>query len=260
MSKRKELYSFVPREITRHFIEPNTRPADPSNGAHTTTATAVPATILLNQDFESPSSSSSSSSLPSTDDDGEQDQETLYEYEYDDQDDSTLCDFSSNQDSECSSSSSRSSSIEHQNDSDREASQPQKLSFMRGLFSKLRLHSDSQQHHEFGDASPYLSTYGTLVNKRIGEGVSATVQLAQRQQDDAVFAVKIFRKRKRREPLTGYMKALAGEFCIASALNHPNVIKTLDFVRMDHDHGRYCIVMEFVSGAPSLYQPDLTVS
>ncbi|EPB87950.1 HAL protein kinase [Mucor circinelloides 1006PhL] len=121
---------------------------------------------------------------------------------------------------------------------------------MRGLFSKLRLHSDSQsstaqQHQELGDASPYLSTYGTLINKRIGEGVSATVQLTQRQQDDAVFAVKIFRKRKRRETLTGYMKALAGEFCIASALNHPNIIKTLDFVRMDHDHERYCIVMEF---------------
>ncbi|OAD06025.1 hypothetical protein MUCCIDRAFT_131695, partial [Mucor lusitanicus CBS 277.49] len=79
----------------------------------------------------------------------------------------------------------------------------------------------------------------------IGEGVSATVQLSHRQQDDAVFAVKIFRKRKRRETLTGYMKALAGEFCIASALNHPNIIKTLDFVRMDHDHERYCIVMEF---------------
>ncbi|KAF1799622.1 kinase-like domain-containing protein [Mucor lusitanicus] len=250
MNKRKELYSFVPQEITRHFIESNPRPT--SNDARITSArsTAIPATILLNQDAES-SSSSSTSSSPSTTDHGvqdelEQDQATLYEYEYEyeDEDDSTLCDSSSMQDSDSSSS----SIMEQHDDSDVEVSQPQKLSFMRGLFSKLRLHSDSnqpQQHQEFGDASPYLSTYGTLVNKRIGEGVSATVQLSHRQQDDAVFAVKIFRKRKRRETLTGYMKALAGEFCIASALNHPNIIKTLDFVRMDHDHERYCIVMEF---------------
>ncbi|GAN02824.1 pkinase-domain-containing protein [Mucor ambiguus] len=243
MNKRKELYSFVPQEIARHFIESSQRPTDPS-----TNSTAIPATILLNQDIESPSSSSTDQEDDDDDDDDyvEQVQETLYAYEYedDDEDDSTLYDSSFIQDSD-------SSSIDHHdNDSDVEVSQPQKLSFMRGLFSKLRLHSDSQQsspqqHQEFGDASPYLSTYGTLINKRIGEGVSATVQLAQRQHDDAVFAVKIFRKRKRRETLTGYMKALAGEFCIASALNHPNIIKTLDFVRMDNDHERYCIVMEF---------------
>ncbi|KAL7321851.1 hypothetical protein PS15m_001577 [Mucor circinelloides] len=251
MNKRKELYSFVPQEISRHFIESDRQTNQPNDAHRRSGTTAIPATILLNQDIQS---------LPSTttdddeDDNKEQDQETLYEYEYeyeydDDQDDSTLCD-SSMEDSDCSnsiSSSNSNSSIELQ---DQDASQPQKLSFMRGLFSKLRLHSDSQpsaaqQHQEFGDASPYLSTYGTLINKRIGEGVSATVQLTQRQQDDAVFAVKIFRKRKRRETLTGYMKALAGEFCIASALNHPNIIKTLDFVRMDHDHERYCIVMEF---------------
>ncbi|KAG1117477.1 hypothetical protein G6F42_013425 [Rhizopus arrhizus] len=216
MNKRKELYSFVPQEISRHFIEPNRQINQPNDAHRRSGTTAIPATILLNQDIQSPSSSTTDDV---DDNDKEQDQETLYEYEYeyeyeydDDQDNSTLCD-SSTEDSDCSdsiSSSNSNSSIELQ---DQDASQPQKLSFMRGLFSKLRLHSDSQsstaqQHQELGDASPYLSTYGTLINKRIGEGVSATVQLTQRQQDDAVFAVKIFRKRKRRETLTGYMKAL----------------------------------------------------
>lgn len=237
MNKRKELYSFVPQEISRHFIESD-RQQDQSNET-TTTATAR---IHLNQEIQSHSTTN------------EEDQETLYEYEYeyDDYDESTLCD-SLYQDSD--------SNISiHEDDSDTDVSQPQKWSFMRGLFSKLRLHSNNQQssslapqqqhhHQEFGDASPYLSAYGTLMNKCIGEGVSATVQLTQRQQDDALFAVKIFRKRKRSEILTSYMKALAGEFCIASALNHQNIIKTLDFVRMDTDHERYCIVMEFVSVA-----------
>jgi hypothetical protein len=251
MNRRKELYSFVPQEISRHFIESN-RQQDQSN--ETTTTTTTTARIHLNQEIQSHSTTD------------EEDQETLYEYdyEYDDDDDddddedyeyyngddSTLCD-SSNQNSD-------SNSSIHENGSDMDVSQPQKWPFMRGLFSKLRLHSNNQQssslipqqqhhHQEFGNTSPYLSSYGTLINKCIGEGVSATVQLTQR--DDALFAVKIFRKRKRNEMLTGYMKALASEFCIASALNHQNIIKTLDFVRMDNDHERYCIVMEFVSVA-----------
>ncbi|KAI7893943.1 kinase-like domain-containing protein [Mucor mucedo] len=105
---------------------------------------------------------------------------------------------------------------------------------VRNIFNKF---------HTTGPSHGCLSTYGMLQNKRIGEGVSATVQILQRGQE--TLAVKIFRKKKRREHSSSYMKALASEFCISSALNHPNVIKTLDFVRMDEDHTRYCIVMEY---------------
>lgn len=119
-------------------------------------------------------------------------------------------------------------------DSEDDISLP-KWSIVRNLFSKF---------HTSGPIQHCLSTYGVLQNKRIGEGVSATVQLLQRGQE--TFAVKIFRKKKRRENSSGYMKALASEFCISSALNHPNIIRTLDFVRMDDDHARYCIVMEYV--------------
>lgn len=232
MNKRKEVYSFVPQEIARHFIELDTRQQVQPNEA-------VAVTIRLNQEVQSSAA--------------DQDEEAIYEYhsedngydcDYDDAhvtSDSTLCNSSIQEN-------------DHDNEQEQveETSHAQKWSFMRGLFSKLRLYSihppslTSSQELVGDDASPYLSTYGTLINKRIGEGVSATVQLTQRQ-DDALFAVKIFRKRKKRESLTGYMKALAGEFCIASTLNHRNVIKTLDFVRMDNNHERYCIIMEFVS-------------
>ncbi|GAA5800884.1 kinase-like domain-containing protein [Helicostylum pulchrum] len=120
-------------------------------------------------------------------------------------------------------------------------SEETKQSFVRTLFSKLQFNDTPPPYEE---DTRYLSMYGVLVNKRIGEGVSATVQLIQRDHD-TTFAVKIFRKKKRREPLAIYMKALTSEFCISSALKHPNIIETLDFVRADEDHTRYCIIMEY---------------
>jgi hypothetical protein len=194
-SNRKELFSFVPQEISRHFIEPS------DQQQQQTSTIAIDQTQFQRiRTYDSP---------------------TLCEYDYDD------------------------------NDSEEEEEEEEpKWSFVRGLFSKL--HLTTHQAHQPPDASPNLSTYGSLIhNKRIGEGVSAVVQLIQRQ--DEIFAVKIFRKRKRRENMASYMKALAGEFCIASALNHENIIKTLDFVRMDEDPQRYCIVMEYVSQKSSAH-------
>lgn len=117
----------------------------------------------------------------------------------------------------------------------------EKQSFVRTFFSKFQFNDAPPQPYD----THYLSMYGTLISKKIGEGVSATVQLIQRE-NNTIFAVKVFRKKKRREPLAVYMKALTSEFCISSALKHPNIIETLDFVRVDEDHSRYCIVMEYV--------------
>ncbi|KAI8075787.1 kinase-like domain-containing protein [Gilbertella persicaria] len=133
-------------------------------------------------------------------------------------------------------------SVDSDEDEDDIVPQSVKWSFVRRLFSKLSFHTSLSQQVDY-TCQPYLSKYGTLLNKRVGEGVSATVQLVQQQQD--TLAVKIFRKRKRKEPVSGYMKALASEFCIASALHHENIVKTLDFVRMDEDHERFGIVMEY---------------
>lgn len=112
-----------------------------------------------------------------------------------------------------------------------------KWSIVRNLFSKVQTSVPQQQQ--------FLSKYGVLQNKCIGEGVSATVQLLKQGQER--LAVKIFKRRKTRENSSGYMKALTSEFCISSSLNHSNIIKTLGFVKMDQDHSKYCIVMEYVN-------------
>lgn len=196
MERRKEeLFSFVPQDISRHFIEPSNHPQQQQQ-QHQTAAITIDQTC-----FDSNQSYGGSTF-----------------YEYDDYD--------------------------YSEEEEEEEEEAPKWSFVRGLFSKLHLSTNQPQPQK--DASPNLSAYGSLIHNRcIGEGVSAIVQLAQKEDD--IFAVKIFRKRSRRENMANYMKALAGEFCIASALNHTNIIKTLDFVRMDEDPKRYCIVMEYVS-------------
>lgn len=130
---------------------------------------------------------------------------------------------------------------EEDSEEDSETLYDKPASFVKGLLSKFQSNTTTPQD----DHARSLSMYGVLVNrKRIGEGVSATVQLIQGESD--LFAVKIFRKKKRRESVSGYMKALTSEFCISSALKHPNIVETLDFVRLDEDQTRYCIVMEYV--------------
>ncbi|KAI8343404.1 serine threonine-protein kinase hal4 sat4, partial [Chlamydoabsidia padenii] len=60
------------------------------------------------------------------------------------------------------------------------------------------------------------------------------------------YAVKIFKKVKRTEHHGKYMKRLISEYCIASSINHPNIVKTWDLIT--DVSNRYCIVMEFCSG------------
>lgn len=228
-NNKKESFSFVPQEISRHFIEPGDEQVEQQQ--HTNVVgicikeTAFDITI---------------------------DEEEEEEKEEEHVDDQVICDNNRSIEEENDDSTTLYDSdySDSEGEEGEEECQPPKWSFVRGLFSKFHIGGNSPQpsqqyDHSTSSSTPSLSTYGTLQNKRIGEGVSATVQLIQR--GDEIFAVKIFRKKKRRESLAGYMKALAGEFCISSALNHPNIIKTLDFVRMDEDHARYCIVMEYVS-------------
>jgi serine/threonine protein kinase len=239
-ANKKDSFSFVPQEISRHFIEPSS--IQEEDKQHTNVGicikeTAFDITIDDEDEYEEEEEEKVLEDnlviyhARSTQKEEEDDSATLYE-------------------SDC-------SETEEEEEEEEEECQPPKWSFVRGLFSKLHMGGNSPQPPQYStatdgtQASLSLSTYGVLQNKRIGEGVSATVQLIQRV--DETFAVKIFRKKKRRESLAGYMKALAGEFCISSALNHPNIIKTLDFVRMDEDHARYCIVMEYVSLITTLF-------
>lgn len=227
MSSKKEFFSFVPQEISRHFIEPSQATRDYQNEG-----TICIKQITLN------------TALHTEDDitEEEEEEEVIQKDVVDD--DATVCAFEEEEE-------------EYTEDEEEEeegnVSQSLKWSFVRGLLSKLHLRTEPSTQTPTVDATRYLSLYGTLQSKRIGEGVSATVQLTQRGEE--TFAVKIFRKKKRSENLSGYMKLLAGEFCISSALHHPNIIKTLDLVRMDEDHSRYCIVMEYVSSLKKKYIP-----
>lgn len=60
------------------------------------------------------------------------------------------------------------------------------------------------------------------------------------------FVLQEFRKRRKNETEKGYVKKLTSEFCVSSALHHPNVIETVDLLQ-DENHA-WCEVMEFCTG------------
>ncbi|CAO3595476.1 unnamed protein product [Absidia cylindrospora] len=74
--------------------------------------------------------------------------------------------------------------------------------------------------------------YGTW-GRYIGKGAGGSVRLIRRASDQKTFAVKQFRKRLPQETEKDYVKKVTAEFCIGSALHHPNVIETLDIIQED---------------------------
>jgi hypothetical protein len=109
--------------------------------------------------------------------------------------------------------------------------------------------SKQKRHHHLNPhCTRLLSHYGQIQRGQIGTGASATVLLVHQTLENGkaqVYAIKAFRKRKTRETEASFMKKLISEFCISSALDHPNVVKTMDLV-LDEKR-RYCTVMEYVS-------------
>ncbi|KAI9220901.1 kinase-like domain-containing protein [Blastocladiella britannica] len=63
---------------------------------------------------------------------------------------------------------------------------------------------------------------------------------------ERLFAIKKFRKRRRDESERDYVKKLSAEFCISSALHHPNVIETVDLIQ--DEQSEWCEVMEYMAG------------
>ncbi|KAL9587751.1 MAG: hypothetical protein Q9212_000043 [Teloschistes hypoglaucus] len=84
----------------------------------------------------------------------------------------------------------------------------------------------------------------------IGRGAFGIVRISHKQDPrdsraEQLYAVKEFRRRPQESPRR-YQKRLTSEFCISSALLHPNVIHTLDL--LPDAKGDYCEVMEFCAG------------
>ncbi|KAI9499713.1 kinase-like domain-containing protein [Zychaea mexicana] len=84
----------------------------------------------------------------------------------------------------------------------------------------------------------------TDVSKSIGVGSYADVRLVQSKSTLQLLAIKTFRKRPKGVPERKYMKQIAAEYCIASSLDHPNIVRTFDLGK-DPDTGRYFTVMEY---------------
>ena len=84
----------------------------------------------------------------------------------------------------------------------------------------------------------------------IGRGAFGIVRISHKADPtdasvEQLFAVKEFRRRPQ-ETQKKYTKRLTSEFCISSALRHPNVIHTLDLLK--DAKGDYCEVMEYCAG------------
>jgi tRNA A-37 threonylcarbamoyl transferase component Bud32 len=86
-------------------------------------------------------------------------------------------------------------------------------------------------------------------DNNIGKGATAVVRLAYSLEDadrKQMYAIKEFRKRRKDESEREYIKKLTAEFCISSAMHHPNIVETVDLV-YDTDH-QWCAIMEFCAG------------
>lgn len=91
--------------------------------------------------------------------------------------------------------------------------------------------------------------YGTL-SSTLGKGSFGVVKMAQKMDPTnkakkLVYAVKEYHP-PAGEPAAKFVKRLAAEFCLASSLNHPNIIKTLDLLQ--EGKSKFFGVMEFCAG------------
>ncbi|KAJ3117455.1 serine/threonine-protein kinase HAL4/sat4 [Phlyctochytrium bullatum] len=95
----------------------------------------------------------------------------------------------------------------------------------------------------------------------LGKGASAVVRLCRRVEEEAegrkvtTYAVKEFRGKRRGESQKEYVKKMMAEFCISSALVHPNVVRTWDLIKDESPNVEglvknkaWCVVMEYCSG------------
>ncbi|QLG70707.1 hypothetical protein HG535_0A06490 [Zygotorulaspora mrakii] len=106
--------------------------------------------------------------------------------------------------------------------------------------STLSLSNNINIYH---DDSILAQKYGKL-GKLLGAGAGGSVKVLVRPTDGATFAVKEFRPRKTNESVKDYAKKCTAEFCIGSALRHPNIIETLD-IFSDSKQNKYYEVMEY---------------
>ncbi|KAI8604724.1 kinase-like domain-containing protein [Dissophora ornata] len=76
---------------------------------------------------------------------------------------------------------------------------------------------------------------------------TSTTGLSVSNKGGLIYAIKKFRPPKATETHRKYLKKVCAEFCISTSMDHENIIKTIDLLRLDQ-FPEYCMVMEFAPG------------
>nr|CAG8437056.1 2104_t:CDS:2 [Entrophospora candida] len=93
---------------------------------------------------------------------------------------------------------------------------------------------------------PKKSKYNDLkFDRMIGEGVGGKVHLITTTEDNKIFAIKQFTKCQPEESEKHYVKKILTEFCIASTLDHQNIIKTFDIIKGNDSNNQFYQIMEY---------------
>ncbi|KAH3661881.1 hypothetical protein OGAPHI_006060 [Ogataea philodendri] len=88
---------------------------------------------------------------------------------------------------------------------------------------------------------PFSKRYSKF-GESLGAGAGGQVRLVKRISDSKVFAVKEFRAKYQHESRREYTKKITSEYCIGSALKHPNIIETIE---ISYENERIVQVMEY---------------
>ena len=128
----------------------------------------------------------------------------------------------------------------------------QQLTLMSSWVDQLKNEREklaSDKKNGPNSTSTLIEKYGKC-QEVIGRGAFGVVRISHKidpndPKKEQLYAVKEFRRRPQEAPKK-YNKRLTSEFCISSALRHPNVIHTLDLIQ--DAKGDFCEVMEFCAG------------
>lgn len=122
-----------------------------------------------------------------------------------------------------------------------ESSTPRRIEKERASRDKAGAHPIASLHD--ATHAHMAKKYGKW-GKVLGSGAGGTVRIIKgtSKNGNRVLAVKEFRPKRTGESEKEYQKKVTAEFCVGSALHHPNVIETVDIVS---DHGHYYEVRKF---------------
>ncbi|KAI0244568.1 serine/threonine protein kinase [Massospora cicadina] len=103
-----------------------------------------------------------------------------------------------------------------------------------------------RRHNKELSALPHqlqiLYERGTTPSPKLGDGAMGSVYLVRRKADGRVFAAKVHAKDHPKMTRAQYLKRIADEVIIASAMHHPHIIRPLDFVSSG---GKFLTIMEY---------------